>query len=148
MGDRPIRVFLDTNVILSGLHSDKSPPATILESFIRGEILVVISRRVLDEAIRAVSEKLPRALPLLHELLEQCPPEIYAEAGGTETSRWEEYLDQGDAAILAAAVKAEPDAFVTGDRHFLGRPVLAEKAKLRIISPAAFVKELSEPSSA
>jgi hypothetical protein len=70
------RVFLDTNVIFSGLYSGKGAPNAILSAFIRGEITVVISRQVLEELVRNVSEKLPSVLPALRIMLVNAPPEI------------------------------------------------------------------------
>ena len=137
-----IRIFLDTNVILSGLYSPLGPPGAILELFIRGELEVVISRQVLDETIRVVKEKLPGALPALREFLEHNPPEICPSAGPAETARWAKVLHPEDAAILAAAIPTKPGYFVTGDGHFLDNPALAREANLLIVSPAGLMDVL------
>jgi predicted nucleic acid-binding protein len=55
------RVFLDSNVIFSGLYSPKGAPGIIPEHFIKGDISVVVSQQVLEEIIRTVKEKLPDA---------------------------------------------------------------------------------------
>jgi len=69
-------VFLDSNVIFSGLYSAKGAPGIILERFIEGKLRVVISQQVLDEVIRTIKAKLPEALPALSKLLVNAPPEI------------------------------------------------------------------------
>jgi len=51
-------------------------------------------------------------------------------------------LPLGDAAILAAAMGAQPDYFVTGDKHFTGNPGIAEEAGLHIVTPARFLRLL------
>jgi len=43
-------------------------------------------------------------------------------------------------AILAAAVAAQPDYFVTGDRQFIENPEIAGKTELHIVTPAQFIK--------
>ena len=134
------RVFLDSNVIFSGLYSSRGAPEVILESFIEGKLMVVVSQQVLDEVIRTLKEKLPEALPALRKLLVNTPPEIRKDPAIEEAKRWSGLLDIGDAAILASAVAAQPDYFVTGDRHFMENPEIAEKAGLHIVTPAQFIE--------
>ena len=50
-------------------------------------------------------------------------------------------LDFTDATILAAAIAAQPDYFVTGDKRFLA-PAIAERSGLRIVTPAQAVERL------
>ena len=57
-----------------------------------------------------------------------------------EVKHWSGLLDIGDAAILASAVAAQPDYFVTGDRHFIRNPEIVKKAGLQIVTPARFVE--------
>ena len=141
-GSKNARVFLDTNVILSGLHSPQGPPGVILDRSVSGGIDMLISRQVLDETIRVVREKLPHALPALRRFLEHDPPEICPGAGPARAAAWAGLLDAEDAAILAAAEAAKPDYFVTGDRHFLDNPAIASRSGLAIVSPAGLLEAL------
>ena len=131
-----LRVFLDSNVIFSGLYSSQKAPGKILEYFIQGRICVVISRQVLEEIVRVMKEKLPGALPFLNQLLMSSPPEIIADPLPAEVECWSRLLKMGDAAILAAVISARPDYFVTGDNHFLNNRGMAEETGLHIITPA------------
>lgn len=133
------RVFLDSNVVFSGLYSSQGPPGIIVQRHAEGRLKVVISRQVLHEVVRTVTERLPRALPTLRAFLENAPPEICADARPREAAKWMEFLHAEDAAILAAAVAARPDYFVTGDRHFIDNPLIARKARLFIVTPARFI---------
>ena len=134
------RVFLDSNVIFSGLYSPHGAPGTILDRFIRGDISVVVSQPVLEEVIRTIKEKLPEALPALKRLLVSVPPEVVAGSKLVEVERWAGRLSLADAAILAAAVAAQPDYFVTGDNHFLENPGIGEDTGLHIVTPAQLLK--------
>lgn len=136
------RVFLDSNVIFSGLYSPRGAPGIILELFIKGAINVVVSQQVLDEVIRTVKEKAPGALPALSRLLFSAPPEVNADPKLAEIKRWTVELSLADAAILAAAVQTQPDYFITGDNHFIAKASMAEEAGLRIVTPAQFLKFL------
>lgn len=136
------RVFLDSNVIFSGLYSPEGAPGIILEHFVKGSIRVVVSQQVLEEVVRTVRAKLPDALPTLKRLLVSMPPEVMADPGREEIERWMEKLPLGDAAILAAAIGAQPDYFITGDKHFTQSPAIGEEAGLRIVTPAHFLELL------
>lgn len=134
------RVFLDSNVIFSGLHSPQGAPGAILECFVKGDISVVVSQQVLEEVVRTIKEKLPEALPILKRLLVSVPPEVIPNPELAEVKRWAGRLSTADAAIIAAAVATQPDYFITGDSHFLENPDIGEEARLRIVTPAQFLK--------
>jgi putative PIN family toxin of toxin-antitoxin system len=136
------RVFLDANVIFSGLYSSRGAPGVILKHLIEGDIRVVVSQQVLEEVIRTMKEKLPEALPILKKFLVNTPLEIVEDPSPGEISRWAKKIHPDDAAILAAAISAKPDYFVTGDNHFLGNPALIKEAGLNILAPAHFVRLL------
>ena len=134
------RVFLDSNVIFSGLHSPQGAPGAILERFIKGGINVVVSQQVLEEVIRTIKEKLPEALPALKSLLVSMPPEVITDPKLEDIKRWAKRLSVADAAILAVAMLAKPDYFVTGDNHFIENSDILEETGLRIVTPAQFLK--------
>ncbi len=140
------RVFLDTNVVFSGLHSPQGAPGTILERFIEGRISVVVSQQVLEEVIRTIKEKLPEALPALRMFLVNAPPEVGADPSPEEIRHWAKQIHPADAAILAAAIAAKPDYFVTGDNHFLGNQNIIEEAGIKIITPAQLLGLLEQDS--
>ena len=140
MSKRKLRVFLDSNVIFSGLYSPYGSPAIILEHFVAGDIGVVISQQVLEEVVRTINKKLPGALPALRKLLISTPPEVTADPPLDAVKRYRKKLSLADAAVLEAAITARPDYFITGDAHFLDDPHLADGTGLHIITPAGFLK--------
>lgn len=133
-------VFLDSNVIFSGLYSSQAAPGLILERFAKGSIRVVVSQQVLQEVIRTIKEKLPDALPALRRFLVNTPIEVVADPKPPDIKRWAKHLHPGDAAILAAAITARPDYFVTGDRHFIDKTDIVKEAGLFIVTPAQLLK--------
>lgn len=140
--DRPPRVFLDSNVIFSGLHSPEGPPGRILQHMVNRRIKPVVSRQILDEVVATFSKKLPQALPALKELLLNIQLEVVGDPGPGEIDRWSGELDTGDASILTAAIAANPDFFATGDSHFLDNPALQKKSGLTICSPSQLLETL------
>lgn len=140
-GNSP-RVFLDSNVVYSGLHSPGGSPGEILRMHIEGEIEAVVSQQVLEEVVRNVRKTLPSALPALRQLLLSAPPEVYRNATPEEINRWSGILGGDDAPILAAAIGAQPDFMVTGDRHFFRDPGVLRRCGLDILKPAEFLERL------
>ncbi|MBW2040351.1 MAG: putative toxin-antitoxin system toxin component, PIN family [Deltaproteobacteria bacterium] len=138
-----LRVFLDSNVIFSGLYSSAGAPGKILEWFMEGRLMMVISKQVLDEVVRTIKEKLPGALPALRKLLISTPPEVTKDPPLEEVTLWAKVIDAEDAAILAAAVASQPNYLITGDKHFFDNPDISEKSGLNIVTPAEFVKRLA-----
>jgi putative PIN family toxin of toxin-antitoxin system len=138
-----LRVFLDSNVFISGLYSSGKAPGKILENFIEGKIEIVISQQVLEEVVRAIREKLPEALPALNIFLSNTPPEIVRDPGESEIEAWAGFVHIEDAAILAAAISSHPDYLVTGDNHFLNNLNL-KNTGISIISPSGLWKLLNE----
>jgi putative PIN family toxin of toxin-antitoxin system len=136
------RVFLDTNVVFSGLYFSQNAPGKILEHFIRGDIRVVISQLVLEEIIQVIKEKLPEALPALNRLLINTSIEIISNPTLADVKHFAKWVHFEDAAILAAAILSEPDYFVTGDTDFLNNPDIAKNTGLRIVTPAQLLKLL------
>ena len=137
-------VFLDSNVIFSGLYSSEGAPGAILQRFIEGKLRVVISQQVLEEVVRTIKEKLPEALPALRRLMMSIPPEIREDPATEEVARWAEVIHPNDASILAAAVAAQPNYLITGDKHFFENPNTVEKSGLHIVTPAQFLECLKD----
>ncbi|RJP34462.1 MAG: PIN domain-containing protein [Actinobacteria bacterium] len=133
------RAFVDSNVIFSGLYSDKGPPGTVLEQAVEGRYTMVVSRQVLDEVVRTVAEKLPGALPLLQTLLLNLPLEVCGDPDTRDVVAWSKIVGEDDAPLAAAAAAAQVDLFVSGDNHFLTAAAAAEKRGLRIVSPTGFL---------
>ena len=138
------RIFLNSNVIFSGMYPSTGAPGVILERFIDGKLTVVISRQVLEEVVSTIKEKLPDALPALRRLLMSAPPEIIKDPAPAEVARWAEIVHIKDAGILAAAIAAQPDYLVTGDKHFLGNPNIAQKSGLHIVTPTQLLQLLEK----
>jgi len=141
--DKPPLVFLDSNVIFSGPHSPDGPPGAILTHLLDGNITAVVSRQVLEEVVRTFKKKLPRALPALREFLLSSPLKVVGDPEPDEVARWAGVMQEEDASILAAAIAAEPDFFVTGDSHFLNNTRLKKRSTLAICSPSGLIDNLS-----
>ena len=139
-----LKVFLDSNVFISGLYSEKGGPGIILDHFIAGKIVIVISQRVLNEVIEVLQEKLQKMLPVLQEFLLSYPPEIIKDAKLENIKKWSGLINEDDAMILESAMSCEPDYFITGDKHFFSSPLIEKRSDLKILRPESFVNILKK----
>ena len=132
-------IFLDSNVIISGIYSKAGPPGKILDLHTAGRIQIVVCKFVLEEVIRNIKVKRSKDIPALYAFLSNAPPVVAVDPGINEILLWAKYLSQEDAIILAAAIHARVDYFITGDKHFHSAALKSQKLNLKILTPAEFV---------
>lgn len=116
-----LKVFLDTSVIFAAVLSPSGGARKLFHLAAAGVLTPVISPEVLRECEEVVRRKAPSSLPLLAQLLAVGRVEISSAPTARQIRRAEllvKYLP--DARVLAGAMQACPEWFVTHDReHFL-----------------------------
>ena len=131
-----IRVFLDASGLFSASYYKTGSSRDLLREAIRGNLKIVVSQHVLEEAERNLSQKAPEALPAFRELLTLVAAEVAEKPTLEELKRAATYTNLKDAPIVAAAAKAKVDYLVTWDRkHFIDDPKVAGKSGLMILTP-------------
>jgi putative PIN family toxin of toxin-antitoxin system len=131
-----VRVFLDTNVIVSAVAT-RGLCADVFRAVLAAHELVTCPR-VLQEVRRILGEKFSVPEQLIAEYLELIGQEaIVAEPEDLPDLP---IRDRDDAEIVAAAISARAEVLVTGDHELQG---LQNLGQLRIISPRAFWEELT-----
>lgn len=136
-----LRAFFDTNVIFSGLYSPHGIPGTLLRWAVSGDFAIVVSQQVLEELVRTINLKLPEALPALWSFLTNIRLQIVPDPSPESLEPWIQEIHPADAVVLAAAIVAGPDYFVTGDSHFFDNPRIADRSGI-ILTPAQFLAVL------
>ena len=140
-----LSVFADSSVLIAGAGSKSGASRTVLVMAEIGLFRLILSRQVLDECERNLRKKLPRALPVLAELLANIDPEIVPDPPAEESIYWEAYIVRKDAPILAAAHLADADRLLTLDRQDFTMDVAVE-SDLIILTPGEFVQEIQQSS--
>ena len=123
MERRTVKVFLDSNVILSGLISDRGAPRLILDILSLGLPVLrgVTGRYNLTEIERNVARKLPAARSVLNECVPRMNLEIVFLPFSDEMEPFRGIVDDKDLPVLASAVIAKADYFLTGDKRLLSQ---------------------------
>jgi len=131
-----MRVFLDTNVIVSAVTT-RGLCADVLR-IVLAEHDLITSHGVLKEVERVLRDKFGVTEALVAEYLELLGQDaILAAASSLPRLR---IKDKADIEIVAAAVAAHADVLVTGDREV---QELNSVSGMRVASPRAFWDELT-----
>ena len=144
MAKRRHKVFLDSNVILSGLLSDKGPPRVILD--ILSLDLPVLSGATgqynIIEIERNLGKKMPGIIPVYRKYLPTMNLEIVPLPSPDIVKKLSKHIAAKDAPVLASAVSCKADHLITGDKKDFSNPGLKGKFGFRIVSPSEFVEEV------
>ena len=131
-----MRVFLDTNVIVSAVAT-RGLGADVFRAVLAAHELVTCPK-VLQEVRQILRMKFGVPEQLIAEYLELIGQE--ATVAESEDLPDLPITDQDDAEIVAAAISARAQVLVTGDHDLQS---LKSIGKVRIISPRAFWDELT-----
>ncbi len=140
---RPLRVVLDTNVLVSALLFARGELIWLREAWQTGALTPLASQATIDELVRVLSyPKFGLDQQDIEELLGLYVP--YAEPVLIESATQAlvpRCKDPDDQKFLDLAYSANAAAVVTGDRALLQ---LANEAPFPILTPAEFRKALPQ----
>jgi len=119
MPDNQWHVFLDTNVLISGLASRKGASAAILDLGEAEEIRIAISKHVLIEADRVFLAKFPHLIDRFRVFIKNLAPLLLEDPKSQDVRDANKIIEIGDAPILAAVKFQKVDYLVTlNTKHF------------------------------
>jgi len=145
MAKKEVRAFLDSNVIISGLISDKAPPRVILDILCHDLpfIHAATGQYNLEEIERTIAKKIPAIRNVFHDFMSRLRIEIIPLPIRQNLSKYRGVIADEDLPVLVSALEYRADYLVTGDkRHFRG---LRERKDipLKICSPSEFVEVMA-----
>ena len=137
----PLRVVLDSNVVVSALLFRQGELAWLRVSWQSGHSIPLASRATIEEILRVIGyEKFRLGKAQLAEVAALYLPHVEIITV-TEPARRKPPVcrDPGDQEFLALAHAGNADVIVTGDKALLE---LSGKTRFRIENPAAFRRRL------
>jgi putative PIN family toxin of toxin-antitoxin system len=138
------RVFVDTNVIVSGICFG-GLPYEILRLAIAGEIRLVLSRMVLDETRGVIHEDFPQHAASLERLLLVLPHDLQSDPTANEVERNLDLVrDRKDVPIALSAIASRADALVSGDKHLASKNATTSllRSRITVLTPAEFFRRV------
>ena len=135
MGERKLKVVLDTNVLISALGWS-GPPSDCLDLIIEEEIINFISKPILEELMDVMD------YPKFKFTEEEKEDFLEIEISYSILVEPEEEVkmikeDPDDNKFLECSLKANADYMISGDQHLLG---LRRFKSIEIISPKEFLE--------
>ncbi len=146
MSKKPVRVFLDSNVILSGLFSDSGAPRLILDvlSMEIPDLIAVTGRYNIIEIERNIRKKAPKVLPIYEEYFPKLRFEIVPMPSYAEVTKHSGTIADKDTPVLVSAIKGRADFLVTGDKKHFDKVKKSGDIPFKIVSPAEFLEALAQ----
>jgi putative PIN family toxin of toxin-antitoxin system len=141
MAERAIRVFLDSNVILSGLLSEKGPPGVILDILSLGfSFLIGLTGRYnLVEIERNLKKKLPDLLPVYRKYLPRMNLKTVPLPKPEELKKFFGIIANKDVPVLVSAIESQADFLVTGDKQHFEKMKMTPSTPFKIVTPGEFL---------
>lgn len=132
-----MRLFLDTNVLASGLATRGLCEDVLREVLASHEL--VVSQALLDELERVLKLKFKVPKDLISDILKMIRADVpLAQPKPVANVKLK---DKADIIILSSALNGKADIFVTGDKEILD---LKRLGKMMIVSPRTLWHKLSE----
>lgn len=137
-----VRVFLDSNVILSGLLSDKGAPRIILDILCLGFPFItgLTGRYNIMEIERNLTKKLAAAVPVYKAYLPKINLEIIPLPPIEEMRKFSGVIADKDVPVLVCALLGKADFLVTGDKKDFAKLKVKGRYPFKIVSPVEFIE--------
>ncbi len=118
-----MRIMVDSSTLISGIVFDGGE-RNLLRRIWQHEHTIVLCKYILMEVDRVIKSKFPGGGKTLETLLSTLKTEVLPLPSAEEVKKHQDKIrDKYDAPVLAAAILAKPDLFVTGDKDFFTDPV-------------------------
>jgi predicted nucleic acid-binding protein len=138
------KIFLDSNVILSGLISDKGPPRIILDvltlrlPFLAGST----GKYNLIEIERNLKKKMPGLLSAYKRYLPRLYLKIIPLPRQAELREYSGQIMDKDIPVLVSAIRGKADFLITGDKQHFERLKTSRKYPFKIVTPSDFIDDI------
>ena len=144
MGKKVVRVFLDSNVILSGLLSERGAPRIILDllSFRLPFLIGSTGRYNLIEIERNLKNKMPSLLFLYKAYLPKLNLKVIPLPRPEDIRDFSGQIAEKDIPVLISAIRSKADFLVTGDKQHFGKMKELDKYPFHVLTPSEFIDSI------
>jgi len=144
MGRKASRVFLDSNVILSGLLSERGAPRILLDllslklPFLAG----LTGRYNLIEIERNLKKKMPRLLTVYKDYLPKLHLRVVPLPRPEDVRNFSGQIAEKDIPVLISAIRGQANFLVTGDKRHFGKMKGFDQYPFRVVTPSEFMDSI------
>ena len=134
-----MRVFVDTNIIVSSILFPRGTTATVFNHIIKHHELIIPSFCIVEANI-VFSRKFPDKCHLLEQFFSDLDFELFHTPESVSFEEYPQIRDPHDYPVLFSAILSDSDVLLTGDKDFEG----VEIAKPLIFSPSQYFKLITK----
>jgi predicted nucleic acid-binding protein len=144
MGKKVVKVFLDSNVILSGLLSERGAPRILLDLLsLRLPFLIGSTGKYnLIEIERNLRKKMPSFLVLYKAYLPKLNLKVIPLPRPEDVKDFSGQIAEKDIPVLISAIRSKADFLVTGDKQHFGKMKELDKYPIHVVSPSEFIDSI------
>jgi len=144
MGKKVVRVFLDSNVILSGLLSDTGAPRILLDLLSIGPpfLIGLTGRYNLIEMERNIKKKMPGILSVYKEYFQKLNLKIIPLPPEGELREYFGKIADKDIPVLVSALRSKVDFLVIGDKRHFGKMKDLGKYPFHVVTPSELIDSI------
>ncbi len=144
MGKRVVKVFLDSNVILSGLLSERGAPRILLDLLsLRLPFLIGSTGRYnLIEIERNLKKKMPSLLVLYKVYLPKLNLKVIPLPRPEDVRNFSGQIAEKDIPVLISAIRSKAELLVTGDKKHFGKMRELDKYPIHVVTPSEFIDSI------
>jgi predicted nucleic acid-binding protein len=144
MEKRKHRIFLDSNVILSGIISEHGAPRLILDLLCLDLPMLqgLMGRFNLTEIERNIAKKIPAALPVFNDYYPKLKLEVISVPAPEELAPFRGAVGDKDLPVLVSVINGQADYFVTGDKNLISQIGQKGGFPFKTVSPADLLDKM------
>jgi putative PIN family toxin of toxin-antitoxin system len=134
-------VFLDSSVLLAGLHSNKGGSAAILTQIKKKKLVGFISQSIAEETKRNIQKKFSlKLLSKLEKLIKIV--NIKENFEPKDILKYRKLVDIKDLHVLVFAKSSKSDFLITLDKkHFKTKKLQKANLSFKIVTPKEFLEQ-------
>ncbi len=135
------KLFIDSSVLIAASISSTGSARNLIISSIDNKFKIVVSDLVLEETVRNLTNKAPKALPALQLFLEALNPEVVSPSKSL-VMKVSRVIELKDAPIVAGAITAKAEYLVSFDRKHLlqHNKEIRTHFKVKVVAPDELLK--------
>ena len=135
---KKLKVFVDSNIWFSAFYKTGSC-SQLLKLLTDQKHKIIINEQVLEEIIRNIKIKIPSALPLIIEYINQAKPIVVKNPRKPFLEKYKNLSHHKDLPIVIAAINYKCHYFITGNLADFNINQTKKLTVLKILSPSRFI---------
>ncbi|WP_107667633.1 putative toxin-antitoxin system toxin component, PIN family [Cyanothece sp. BG0011] len=134
-------IFADSSILIAGSASSTGASRVVLTMAEIGLFKLLVSEQVLEECQRNINKKLPKAMPVFNEIIDNTNLEVLPNPSLEKFSAYVDIIEPKDAPILAAALLVKADRLLSLNTKDFTQEV-AQKTGIIIQTPSEFIQDI------